>query len=1013
MSNSQTNDEIKAQIYEQLHATPDGTFHWTKRHKKILAELEATKPFATIPEYSHSEHWLSKEIAYDQDNAGQVAIEVYVNDVINGIHPFSKDTWAKALDHFNGQQRNWTTRIQFGVFSRLSTHMELNELLDILAFTMVHEEDNSVRRLSSYHQNRYPLHDMFVLLQAQPVEKKAEALVFAQQIVDNYKHNLASIAMYFLFPHDITIYTEPNTTQFDVKENMRSFDEIESHFDRFFHDATSFGICYSECYRYWYDKQNSWSEPYFLLMIKHQKTLVVDMMRPYIKTCQYNHHNGFHAPTKVRKNFKLLSCYHHRDVLDFLLSYSYTSNSISFIKQWIDNYPLFSLERLCIGLQSEQDKEAINNIRGLIKNALNDNPLLIAPLQEKLKSQPSQNINNDMPIDLLSMLQEMTANITEADIQNALDVQIHKLIPKQKTKRTATKPTVKKTLRFPTLPITQIKANERVNNQKIHANSQMGGRWQEEIEAIIKNPEEQLYPRYADKKEADIVRKNFDKWDETQRYLALFTLKPSLICSEKYQQAKAGNVLFSKDDYTNVSKKNVLSDSNIRDYFYVLGTVFTLLPDTLKIAIINGDFSPSHFHYDDNFRIRYLYCLCEDVLLTIPKQTLTGVTKLLPYFATYGNTWQPAILLEILPYLGNHQAARYVINYINTKTNNHITKQYYKDFPDVIVNEAVYLLFSKQDDSFLKKVKKNARGFFEWMLVEHKKKLLATLKKYDDQLIAKGKIDVPVLVPFATTYQTWQQQKVAQTKQKTADTTQTLITQAKQVDENAVPQTLLHDDWKKATRKRKLTLDDEIDKHSLPTVILEKTQQALPKAAQARLLQILMVSNECEEPMPMLMDTLSHISKDSQTALAKALWYEYERLDLPNNEKWLMVASSFLYHEQLGDKVWQFFKDWEPYFKQAHVKRSFEVLVQQAINYPNTASSKNALHMLMYIIKETRESFSDYAVKQLIRYLKATGLTENNITNERIVSIGLEVKDKQYFIHLLTNYDKGNFYCGY
>lgn len=215
--------------------------------------------------------------------------------------------------------------------------------------------------------------------------------------------------------------------------------------------------------------------------------------------------------------------------------------------------------------------------------------------------------------------------------------------------------------------------------------------------------------------------------------------------------------------------------------------------------------------------------------------------------------------------------------------------------------------------------------------------------------------------------------------------------------ETGIPESLLNDDWKKATRKRNLELADYINQHSLPLLMLEETQKSLPKDVQARLLQILMLS-DFKKPMPMLLLTLQHMSKNSQTTLANALWDEYLRLDMPKDDKWLMMASGFLYHDTLDDKVWRFIKEWESHpHKRASVKLTFAVLAQQAISHPNTKSADNALRMLIRISQKARATLRPPAQEQIERYAKTVGLSQDDMADKLIPTLGLDAQGKRMF----------------
>lgn len=402
MTNTANHPNIEAnktKLYKQFNAQPDGKFHWTTRYKKILAELEESKPLEAT-QFQHTQSWSQQDIVSSKPTDSQQAVADYIDDVVAGKKNFEQQVLNTLLA--NTSDYRFSPKIYHGILSCLSDIMSFTELLEVMVMGMWHKFDT----LAMDYDGSFPLSDMSILLQQHTPEEKTAILTRANTLIKTYPIPAVRIAMFFLFPDAITL------TKQDKKLLHHITDDLTRQFTRFFNCPDVFGIAYAHAFPPSARKENSWSEPYFLLMIKHRGVDVIHMVDVYFQACaEYSKRdiNKQYRP-KVRKNLKLLEGYHHVDVLDFLLTYAYQVDVITAIAQWVTRYPLFTLKHLITRLPKLRHRQRDDNVKAIIANALNDNPLLIAPLKASLTRKTS-----------LDVLETITRGITVADIQAATD----------------------------------------------------------------------------------------------------------------------------------------------------------------------------------------------------------------------------------------------------------------------------------------------------------------------------------------------------------------------------------------------------------------------------------------------------------------------------------------------------------------------------------------------------------------------------------------------------------------
>lgn len=176
------------------------------------------------------------------------------------------------------------------------------------------------------------------------------------------------------------------------------------------------------------------------------------------------------------------------------------------------------------------------------------------------------------------------------------------------------------------------------------------------------------------------------------------------------------------------------------DYKYTTNTILKLLPFSLQLALFKGNYIETFFdkYLSSNYsQVTYLLDSLFNFMSGQSEEAINCVLhKFVPYFNKSPN--MPILYEPIISY----QAVPYFLNAFNSKTNAHLMLEYFKLNPLTVIYETVYLLFTKQTNEPLKKAKKNAKLFFDYLIENYKTELIATLQAYDQQL------DKPVLEPF-------------------------------------------------------------------------------------------------------------------------------------------------------------------------------------------------------------------------------------------------------------------------
>lgn len=961
-----------------IHAQPDGTFHWTKRFEKVLAEFETTNPL----EYDYP--WQGFRYA---DNYREFTVHPSY-PAENAVYDFSEALlsgksldialWSELLETLFAQPNS--SEILKHVFYKFERHyqphkspIQLVDMLELYAHAIVAEskknDGNYMSLPSIFDMYLYFYYELNKIEAYEESEIYQAMLATAKALKQSYPDKKAlTDTLDVLFPKAFNL--SPNLVNDYLYAYVYQYD-----FMRFFDDVPVFANIYA------YKFCHKLSEPHLIYTVKHHGINVIQLVRsslPYYRNymASYNDDIIFAKKylSKLRQNLRILDAYHHVDVLDFLVEYAYEIEVEKFLNNWIERYPIFTMTRL---LENYAQMSAVS----LVKKAVHDNPLLIEPLKQGL-SDKAQSVLTKMVVDISSeAIEQAKQALKEEQLQQAKTTATSKNIKKKRDKSSSPK-----VLRFPTLSLECIEATPKVNLDRLNQYEYLGTLQDYENErllTVLDNPEEVLFNLYRDDVERDIIVNRYQKLTDEQKLLAICMLKPSVIDSDKYEQALQGSYLFTKDDYhffhTNDS------------YDSILLIALRKLPSTLKLAIV---------HHDMPFRmlgvaksdsaLSLLMTLSIHMLLSFDKAVIPIITQFLPDMHLSQTSYIQDKKMAIASAIGNEQSVPYLLSTYKTKTYAHFTKGFFHDFPDALLNAVIYLLFTKQTVPLLKKAKTNARAVFDWLIETDKQAVTAKLKQYDAQL------DEPKLELFLEQYNEWQIKTREANANNEAKLAEELLKQSQAVNDAGIPETLLNDDWQKSIRKRNFELSSYINASDLPSLVVEKTGEPLPNEVQLRLLQIFSFST-LEKPMFMLQPNLQNMSKESQTTLANALWEEYMRLDMPKDDKWLMMASGFLYHERLDDKVWRFIKDWESSTRRSSLKTSIAILAQQAISHPNTKASNNALRMLIRISLKARASLRGPAQEQINRYAHVAGLSKEDLADKLIPTLGLDAQGKRVF----------------
>ena len=144
--------------------------------------------------------------------------------------------------------------------------------------------------------------------------------------------------------------------------------------------------------------------------------------------------------------------------------------------------------------------------------------------------------------------------------------------------------------------------------------------------------------------------------------------------------------------------------------FFKLGTrpkiILKLLPYPLKVAVYLGGYVEFYFNKYSGEVPSLLVCLFNFMNEQTPESIDCVVQKFAPYFVKerdYPNLMKPIV---------SYQVVLYFLNAFDTKTKSHLMTYYFQQHPQIVLNEAVYLLFTNQSSDTLKKAKKKCQTIF-------------------------------------------------------------------------------------------------------------------------------------------------------------------------------------------------------------------------------------------------------------------------------------------------------------
>ncbi len=531
------------------------------------------------------------------------------------------------------------------------------------------------------------------------LELSDDILVKAKYWLAKYSE-MADIQLFMqhLFPIELNINKE------DIKTDI-----YRDNYTIFFYDLPKFIKVYYEC--------NELTEAELLWFISNAPEMLVHFKRSiYLK----------------RGHLTILRRFHNTHVLNLWLR-SFGANKY-LENNWLDKYPLFTIVRLL-----ENDKDH------LVKNYLKKNLLVLKPLQELLQEK-----NNT---DALSKLQEITQEFTAKEIAQAeidfnnlpKDKKALNALKRQNKKPSATTKTQTKTakLKWLTLPLQRFEHTDTCNPKYLGKKasfelSEWGRKtfdifykydWCDFSSTIV-----DMYERTKDidKSEHQILQANFDKLSLQQRYLCMF-VKASVIVAH-YADMLTGEYKLTANDYIHLDLTNHIG-------------LKTFSPeDLITLTLSKTDEQHDKILFQADFPFN-------DYIGT-RKQTKSVIPLLEAYVRVCGDAGIAKALevmdklhdqrLEFLP-IAQAIDSPVIVPYL-LKNMHYTTDDYMKKYLTTVIDEVVYLSFTKQTDSLLKKAKTNAKKLFNDLAINHSKELIKSLKEYDKQL------DKPVLVEFLNNY---------------------------------------------------------------------------------------------------------------------------------------------------------------------------------------------------------------------------------------------------------------------
>ncbi len=773
------------------------------------------------------------------------------------------------------------------------------------------------------------------------LELSDDILVKAKYWLAKYSE-MADIQLFIqhLFPIELDIDKE------DIKTDI-----YRDNYTIFFYDLPKFIKVY---YKY-----NELTEAELLWFISNAPEMLVHFERSiYLK----------------RGHLTILRRFHNVNVLYLWLNNFGMDNYIK--EKWLAKYPLFTL----LLLLRNTDKERITD---LIRDYLNENLLVLKPLQELLQG---SNKTDD-----LNTLQKIIRGFTTDEIK-ASEIAFADLFEDKKALKKTN--SVSKKLKWLTLPLQRFEHTDTCNPKYLGKKASFGlSEWGRETFDIFYKYDwcdfsstiVDMYERTKDidKSEHQILQANFDKLSLQQRYLSMF-VKASVIVAH-YENMLTGEYKLTANDYIHLDLTNHIG-------------LKTFSPeDLIALTLSKTDEQHDKILFQANFPFNDYIGTREQTKSVIPLLEAyvrvcgdAGIAKALDVMGKIHNQ-----RLEFL-YIAKAIDSPVIVPHL-LKNMHYSIDDYMKKHLTTVIDEVVYLSFTKQTDSLLKKAKTNAKKLFNDLAINHRKELIKSLKEYDKQL------DKPVLIEFLNNYIEFydlkdkneilaeQQQQAEQIEEKT-----------NVIQDDGIPSVLLDNDWQKLVNRTRINLPSYAK--DLPPLIIKSTGQPLPDEAFQRLLKMLIVS-EFQNPLPILATVLASFTHKSQTALADALWAGRASYDNSANS-WEVTASSILYDEHIGDKAIEIMKNNTNGIMRRgkHLKHGLqtiiEVLAESAIvhNTPeNIKASKNALRGLVYMYHNSCNTLNKPVLKEIKRYAKQAKVKPDAVPDLVLPDLGLDKQGKRVF----------------
>lgn len=685
-----------------IHAIPDGEFHFTDEQKQLLAEFEATNPLAvddSVNEMPKIEFFLQNLTPTQQ------ALVDFVHDVTAG-KSIDKDRWLEAVVDYI---RTYDTSMVFWyVFNQLEIHLPQNHytlfgIIELYVLMLSCFDNYSIARDLPYPNNYHMYH--FIRRHLTDKATLIEQLKPLQATRFHYlKHSRVQDFFVYVFPDDMI--ATANLKDLKLTENG---DEMW----RFFYAIPVFAKSYAQRVRNYTPRgfdQNAYekgmNETYLLYTIAHQQTAVIQLIDAYFqRTAEMNQSGDWRKSDypKIRNNLNFLEAYHHLDVLDFLTIYANDTIVEKYLKNWLKRYPLVTLNHFLAKIP-ERHPWCATVLKNLITTTLMNNPTFIAPLQAMLDDTQQ------------ALLAEIIALIPKDVLENMDNEPV-----KPQAKSTAKKDDTPKALKFPELPLQrfnkpiitslpQLKSDEFPHHPK------------EELLAvaeILNEPEKYLFTYFSDDdtQELEILKQYYANFDTDQKCLAHFYVLPSVLISERYQRIKSGQEAFRASDYQNFRyPQDIRTDSPVSRPFgiyhwSVRQIILQKMSVIIRQALFQADFILG-LHGAFKKSGVDLNLLQSDLLIYLRCNGEQAIETVMSHYSPLYENAEEFYKIKLLQYIGYYQFVPFFLNAFNTKTKKDMMERYFKDFPQTVLDETVYLLFTKQTDETLKKAKKKCQAIF-------------------------------------------------------------------------------------------------------------------------------------------------------------------------------------------------------------------------------------------------------------------------------------------------------------